>query len=125
MLIKSTCLKCGKTTFMKVSKEQKDEWRNYVCYGGKTQDKLKSFDKFGRQFVKTGYCAECQKKFFGAEIDDPGRFFHADELRQDVMKEFHEKTKHMSPIQAIHSEDADMLSDNEKLVYKFYWGVKE
>ena len=119
MLLAKQCPMCGRTAYMKITKDQKAEWTSYICYGGKIQDKLKSFDKFGREFVKTGYCPECQSDLFSDETKDLDKYFYEEDLREDVMSAFYKKTKRMHPEEAIHSEDADMLSDNEKLVYMY------
>ena len=124
-LIEKECPMCGRITYMKITKKQENEWTDYICYGGKIQDKLKSFDKFGREFVKTGYCPECQSDLFDGSPKDPGKYFYEDDLREDVMREFYEKTKGMNPEEAIHSKHADMLSDNEKLVYMYDLEIEE
>lgn len=50
---------CGKSAFLRINSDQKKEFKSYACYGGLIQEKLKSFNDFEREFVKTGYCPEC------------------------------------------------------------------
>ena len=126
-LIEKECPMCSKITYMKVTAEQSKEYDEYVVYGGLVQEKLKSFDKFGREFAKTGYCPECQEKLFGSRLKDKGLYFYLDDLRQDVIDEFMEAVGDMPAEAAIHSPAAETLSENERLLYyhEFELGLDE
>ena len=63
MLINKICPMCKKNAFLRINSDQKKEFKSYACYGGLIQEKLKSFNDFEREFVKTGYCPECQEDF--------------------------------------------------------------
>lgn len=117
MLIRKQCPLCGKVTYLNVSHEMKCEYEDYICYGGMIQDKLKSFDKFGREFCKTGYCPSCQEKLFSSKLKDKSGYFYLDELRLDVMEKFMENTEEFNCEEAIISEYANILSREEKLVF--------
>lgn len=68
MLINKICPMCGKSAFLRINSDQKKEFKSYACYGGLIQEKLKSFNDFEREFVKTGYCPECQNGLFMKEL---------------------------------------------------------
>ena len=68
MLINKICPMCKKNAFLRINSDQEKEFENYACYGGLIQEKLKSFNDFEREFVKTGYCPECQENLFMKEL---------------------------------------------------------
>lgn len=73
-LIKRTCPMCGKVTGLKEDETMAAEHRHYAMYGGSIQDELTDFDAFEREFIKTGYCPNCQEMLFGKEAPETGRF---------------------------------------------------
>lgn len=73
-LIKKTCPMCGGVTKLKENSTMAAEHRHYVLYGGKIQDELIDFDAFEREFIKTGYCPNCQEMLFGSEMPETSRF---------------------------------------------------
>lgn len=73
-LIKRTCPMCGRTTGLKEDETMAAEHRHYAMYGGSIQDELIDFDAFEREFIKTGYCPNCQEMLFGKEAPETGRF---------------------------------------------------
>ena len=68
MLINKICPMCGKSAFLRINSDQEKEFEKYACYDGLIQEKLKSFNDFEREFVKTGYCPECQEDLFMKEL---------------------------------------------------------
>lgn len=70
-LIKRTCPMCGRTTGLKEDETMAAEHRHYAMYGGSIQDELIDFE---REFIKTGYCPNCQEMLFGKEAPETGRF---------------------------------------------------
>ena len=74
-LITKKCPMCHETFFMKITKEEEKQIIDYVAYGGSIQDKISLLDKFGREFVKTGYCPNCQEMLFNSTLKDKSRYF--------------------------------------------------
>lgn len=64
-LIKRTCPMCGRVIGLKEDETMAAEHRHYAMYGGRIQDELTDFDAFEREFIKTGYCPNCQEMLFG------------------------------------------------------------
>lgn len=88
MLINKICPMCGKSAFLRINSDQEKEFKSYACYGGLIQEKLKSFNDFEREFVKTGYCPECQENLFMKELSrGENHFFTQDDIRDDVVIE--------------------------------------
>lgn len=116
-LIARDCPMCKRTAYMKITRSMAEEYLHYVAYGGLIQNELPSFNKFAREFVKTGYCPDCQKMLFNAELKDQSAFFYQDELRQEAMEDFMEQTQTMDYEEAICSHFAENLTENEKLLY--------
>ena len=108
MLINKICPMCGKSAFLRINSDQEKEFKSYACYGGLIQEKLKSFNDFEREFVKTGYCPECQENLF--------------------MKELSRGENHLNRIldcrKAILSSNAEKLSVNEKLLYLYEFDLE-
>ena len=62
MDIVNTCPMCGSTHWMRINGEQYEKYK----YGGVLiQDAFPELDPFEREFIKTGYCPECQELLFG------------------------------------------------------------
>lgn len=72
--IKRTCPMCGRTTGLKEDETMAAEHRHYAMCGGSIQDELANFDAFEREFIKTGYCPNCQEMLFGKEAPETSRF---------------------------------------------------
>lgn len=71
--IMNSCPMCGKVTYLGLSETQAVEFDHYVDAenaGARLliQDALPSFDAFEREFVKTGYCPDCQKMLFSVDF---------------------------------------------------------
>ena len=60
-VIYKECPMCRQETYLRLTKEQMEQCTKYTCCGGLIQDVLPSLDKFGREFVKMGYCPSCQE----------------------------------------------------------------
>ena len=90
MLINKILPQCvGKVLFLRINSDQEKEFKSYACYGGLIQEKLKSFNDFEREFVKTGYCPECQENLFMKELSrGENHFFTQDDIRDDVVEKF-------------------------------------
>lgn len=112
---------CHETFFMKITKEEEKQIIDYVAYGGSIQDKISLLDKFGREFVKTGYCPNCQEMLFNSTLKDNSRYFSENSLRQKAMSEFMNKQKEtsMNYYDLIKSDFAKELNTNEKLLFLY------
>ena len=137
MLINKICPMCKKNAFLRINSDQEKEFENYACYGGLIQEKLKSFNDFEREFVKTGYCPECQENLFMKELSkDENRFFTQDDIRDDVVEKFLNDTAEVHVDEngtlervldcrkAILSPFAGKLSVNEKLLYLYEFDLE-
>lgn len=66
MDIVNTCPMCGSTHWMRINGEQYEKYK----YGGMLiQDAFPKLNPTEREFIKTGYCPECQELLFGATYD--------------------------------------------------------
>lgn len=112
---------CHETFFMKITKEEEKQIIDYVAYGGSIQDKISLLDKFGREFVKTGYCPNCQEMLFNSTLKDNSRYFSENSLRQKAISEFMNKQKEtsMNYYDLIKSDFAKELNTNEKLLFLY------
>ena len=124
-LIKKTSPFCLEGTYLKLSDEQNDEYIEYLEEGGAIQDALSLFNKFEREFVITGYCPECQEKIFGCRLKKRDAFFKQSSLRKDVIRQFEAASKRLRVVDAICSEYADMLNENEKILYIYEAGLED
>lgn len=124
-LIKKNCPFCLEETYLKLSDEQHGEYTKYLEEGGAIQDALSLFNKFEREYIMTGYCPECQEKIFGSRLKKRDVFFKQSSLRKDVIRQFEAVSKRLRVVDAICSEYADMLNENEKLLYIYEAGLED
>lgn len=96
-----------------------EQYTKYTCCGGLIQDVLPSLDKFGREFVKMGYCPSCQEILYQSTLKDKSPYFSRSELDDDRIYEFSKATENMKHTEAIFSKAADKLSVPEKVIYLF------
>lgn len=61
------CPMCGRRTYLRMTEEEKAQWHEYICYGGYIQDRFPNMDAQKREFIKSGYCPDCQKALFSTE----------------------------------------------------------
>ena len=97
------------------------------------QEKLKSFNDFEREFVKTGYCPECQNGLFMKELSrGEYHFFTQNDIRDDVVEKFIndiaevyvDENRVLDCRKAILSPIAEKLSVNEKLLYLYEFDLE-
>lgn len=133
MLINKICPMCGKSAFLRINSDQEKEFKSYACYGGLIQEKLKSFNDFEREFVKTGYCPECQENLFMKELSrGENHFFTQDDIRDDVVEKFIndiaevyvDENRILDCRKAILLSNAEKLSVNEKLLYLYEFDLE-
>lgn len=127
-LLESNCPMCGKYHYMVLNNGMDEQYTSYVVYYSSDliQNRLVSFDKFEREFVKSHFCAECQNKIFGAEYQG-NKMFDDDELRMDTMLSFVNtiKAEKISAMEGITSPYADNLTLHEKIVILSSLGLTE
>lgn len=75
MTLEAKCPLCGEVTEIEINEQMEQELYDYEYDSEKSrmliQDALPSFSPAQREFLKTGYCMECQKILFTPwEIDD-------------------------------------------------------
>ena len=68
--IRKVCPMCEREVILCLTRQQTKELEEYQRYGGLIQDRMPSLDRFGREFLKTGYCPECQEMLFRAECEN-------------------------------------------------------
>ena len=66
MDIVNACPMCGSTHWMRINGEQFEKYK----HGGMLiQDAFPKLRPTEREFIKTGYCPECQELLFGVTYD--------------------------------------------------------
>ena len=112
------CPMCGQKTYLRMTEEE-NQWRKYACFGGTIQDRFPDMDVQKREFIKSGYCPDCQKALFGTEYDSSDFIMVNDiengEVPEDV-KKFLEAAEKMNVKDAVKSETANELTTEHKVV---------
>lgn len=80
MLFTNRCPMCGKVNFLKLIGKSIEELEDYTFNGGHIQDKIRSLDPFGREFIKTGYCPKCQESLFCNTCENMDQFILAEDI---------------------------------------------
>lgn len=113
------CPMCGQKAYLRMTEEEENQWRKYACFGGHIQDRFPDMDVQKREFIKSGYCPDCQKALFGTEYDRSDFIIVDDiedgEVPEDV-KKFLEAAKKMNVKDVIKSETANILTTEHKVV---------
>lgn len=97
------CPMCGQKTYLRMTEEEENQWRKYACFGGHIQDRFPDMDEQKREFIKSGYCPDCQKALFGTEYD-----------RSDFI--ILETAEKINVMDAVKSETAAILTTEHKVV---------
>lgn len=97
------CPMCGQKTYLRMTEEEEKQWRKYACFGGHIQDRFPDMDEQKREFIKSGYCPDCQKALFGTEYD-----------RSDFI--ILETAEKINVMDAVKSETAAILTTEHKVV---------
>jgi len=63
-MIEKRCPMCGRYFTMILTDEELESYEAYMDGDGKIQDCLPNLNPMEREFLKTGYCPECQKMLF-------------------------------------------------------------
>ena len=85
-IVKKECPMCGEIHFVKLTDVEYDQYKKYIAYGSLIQNALSNTSPTVREFLKTGYCPECQELLFG-KSEQKELFFSYDNIREDVIKE--------------------------------------
>lgn len=119
--VNQQCPLCGKISFMRLQEQEYKQWEHYVCYRGLIQKEMPDTNKFGREFVKTGYCIECQKALFDSDIsaEDEKAFFSYADIRPDIPRQFMAEMNEakQEPEAFIASKAAEKLTIPEKVLF--------
>lgn len=59
------CPMCDKQHYMKLSNEQSRKLWEYEQGGLLIQEQFAELERAEREFLKTGYCSDCQEQIFG------------------------------------------------------------
>ena len=113
------CPMCGQKTYLRMTEEEENQWRKYVCFGGHIQDRFPDMDVQKREFIKSGYCPDCQKTLFGTEYDRSD-FIRVDDIENgevpEDVKKFLEAAEKMNVKDVVKSETANELTTEHKVV---------
>ena len=63
------CPICGRTTILLMTATEIQTLERYISNGGLIQETFPEMDPQKREFIKTGYCPDCQELIFGSKYD--------------------------------------------------------
>lgn len=63
--VERECDMCGGVWHIELENDELDGLLKYLEGGNYIQDCLPTLNKCEREFIKSGHCAECQRKLFG------------------------------------------------------------
>ena len=120
-IVEKQCPICGKVTYMVIDAENYDQVMEYMValyFNTKrkvVQKALPFLDKFGREFIKSGYCPECQEDLFNSVLEDKSSYFSCSDIDNEVLDEFFEVVYKIGAVNALSSDKANALSMHQKL----------
>lgn len=59
------CGICGRESRIKLTEDELEAYRGYLAGGQLIQECLPSLNRCEREFLKSGYCTDCQEMLFG------------------------------------------------------------
>lgn len=126
-IVKKQCPMCRKTTYMMVDAEHYEEVHAYMVAlffrveRKLIQDALPFLDNFAREFIKTGYCPDCQELLFDAKVEKADDYFDCDDIDNEVLDKFLMDIHTMGVIKAFASPSVDQLTMQQKLyiIYEY------
>lgn len=59
------CDMCGRKSRIKLTDDELEAYRGYLAGGQLIQECLPSLNRCEREFLKSGYCTNCQEMLFG------------------------------------------------------------
>ena len=63
--VEQKCGMCGTKTHIELSEDELEAFEDYLKGGKLIQECLPTLNKCEREFLKSGYCANCQRLLFG------------------------------------------------------------
>ena len=69
--ITKNCPMCSKDYTLVLSDAEAKQYMNYMCGDSLIQEALPEFNPAEREFIKSGYCEDCQKLLFGTNYSMP------------------------------------------------------
>ena len=63
--VKQRCDMCGRESRIRLTEEELEAYRGYLAGGQLIQECLPSLNRCEREFLKSGYCTDCQEMLFG------------------------------------------------------------
>lgn len=63
--VKRRCDMCGRESRIRLTEEELEAYRGYLAGGQLIQECLPSLNRCEREFLKSGYCTDCQEMLFG------------------------------------------------------------
>lgn len=106
-IVEKQCPICGKVTYMVIDAENYDQVMEYMValyFNTKrkvVQKALPFLDKFGREFIKSGYCPECQEDLFNSVLEDKSSYFSCSDIDNEVLDEFFEVVYKIGAVNAL------------------------
>lgn len=68
MILEKQCPMCEGIHKMTLTKDEGLAFERWECEGLLIQDCFPSFNPMEREFIKTGYCPDCQSVLFGTDF---------------------------------------------------------
>ena len=62
--VKQECGMCGQESHMKLTDNELEAYQQYLSGGHLIQECLPTLNRCEREFLKSGYCTDCQKLIF-------------------------------------------------------------
>ncbi len=63
--VKQECSMCGQESRMKLTDSELEAYQQYLSGGRLIQECFPTLNRCEREFLKSGYCTNCQKLLFG------------------------------------------------------------
>ena len=63
--VAQTCGMCGRESYLELTDSELEAYRGYLAGGQLIQECLPSLNRCEREFLKSGYCTDCQEMLFG------------------------------------------------------------
>lgn len=86
--LRKQCPMCEQLVYLRMTATEEKQWHEYVISGESIQKVCKDMDPQKREFIKSGYCPDCQEIIFGKKYDTSDYIFRNpdDELPEELQK---------------------------------------
>lgn len=118
------CPMCGKICYIQLTEEQYGQMKKNELGIKPIQEALSSMDPFQREFLKTGYCPQCQEMLFCKSDWNKEAFFYDEELRSSYLSDLFFKSGCM-PMNDFLKSETSLLTEHEKRALLHYIGLEE